>query len=400
MRLRVLAWGDAVVNKLRHPKRIMQVSIPTKMDDGSVEVFTGYRSQHNMDRGPCKGGIRYHPQVSLDEVIALSMWMTWKCAVVNIPYGGAKGGVICNPKEMSLGELERMTRRFTTELIDFIGPERDIPAPDVYTNPQVMAWIVDTYSMNKGHLIPAVVTGKPIELGGSLGRGSATGRGCAIVVREALNTLGMPVEGATVAIQGYGNAGQNTAMVLQEMGVTMIAASDSQGGIFNPNGLDWQAVVDHKEQTGSVVGFPGADAVTNEELLALECDVLVPSALENTITCENAGAVKARIVAEAANGPTTPDAQAILDENDVFVVPDILANAGGVTVSYFEWVQGGQMYFWTEDEVNSRLETIMVNSYNRVLHEARKGDWNMRDAAFNVAVGRVARAVELRGIYP
>ncbi len=391
---------DSIVEKLKHPKRILQVSIPTRMDDNSFEVFTGYRVQHNVDRGPAKGGLRYHPQVTMDEVVALAMWMTWKCAVVNIPYGGAKGGVVCNPKEMSLGELERMTRRFTSELIDFIGPEKDIPAPDVYTNPQTMAWILDTYSMNKGHLIPAVVTGKPVEVGGSLGRNEATGRGCAFVAREALKTQGMDINGATVAVQGFGNAGSVAAKVLEEMGAKTIAVSDSRGGIYCEAGLDTGAAIEHKADTGAVSGFEGCDEITNEELLALECDVLVPAALENTITADNADAVRAKIITEAANGPTTPEAQAILDEKGIFVVPDILANAGGVTVSYFEWIQGSQMFFWAEDEVNSRLETIMVNSYCGVRAEAKRGNWNMRDAAFNVAVDRVAKAVELRGIYP
>ncbi len=392
--------SDSIVEKLKHPKRILQVSIPTRMDDDSFQVFTGYRVQHNTERGPAKGGIRYHPQVTMDEVVALAMWMTWKCAVVNIPYGGAKGGVICNPKEMSLSELERMTRRLTSELIGFIGPDIDIPAPDVYTNPQVMAWIVDTYSMNKGYLIPAVVTGKPVEIGGSLGRNEATGRGCAFVSREALKTQGMDINGATVAVQGFGNAGSVAAKVLEEMGAKIIAVSDSRGGIYCEAGLDVGAAIEHKADTGAVSGLEGCDEITNEELLALECDVLVPAALENAITADNADAVNAKIVAEAANGPTTPEAQAILDDKGVFVVPDILANAGGVTVSYFEWVQGSQMFFWTEDEVNSRLETIMVNSYYGVRAEAQRGNWNMRDAAFNVAVGRVAKAVELRGIYP
>ena len=391
---------DAILEKLSHPKRIMQVSIPTKMDDGSFKVFTGYRVQHNMDRGPAKGGLRYHPQVTMDEVVALAMWMTWKCAVVNIPYGGAKGGVICNPKEMSQDELERMTRRFTSELIGFIGPNVDIPAPDVYTNPQVMAWIVDTYSMNQGYLTPAVVTGKPVEIGGSLGRNEATGRGCAIVTREALKTMDIDISGARVAVQGFGNAGSVVAKVLQSMGAIIIAVSDSRGGIYSEQGIAVEAAIEHKSETGTVVDFERCDRITNEELLALDCDVLVPAALENTINEDNADAVKAKIIAEAANGPTTPEAQAILDAKGVFVVPDILANAGGVTVSYFEWVQGGQMFFWTEDEVNERLETIMVNSYYGVRAETKRGNLNMRDAAFNVAVGRVAKAVELRGIYP
>ncbi len=391
---------DAILEKLSHPKRIMQVSIPTKMDDGSVNVFEGYRVQHNMDRGPAKGGIRYHPQVSLDEVIALAMWMTWKCAVVNIPYGGAKGGVICNPKEMSQDELERMTRRFTAELIGFIGPNVDIPAPDVYTNPQVMAWILDTYSMNQGYLTPAVVTGKPVEIGGSLGRNEATGRGCAIVTREALKTMDIDISGARIAVQGFGNAGSVAAKVLQGMGAIIVAVSDSRGGIYSDQGILVEAAVEHKANTGSVIGFEHCDQITNEELLALDCDVLLPAALENTITGDNADTVKAKIISEAANGPTTPEAQAILDDKGIFVVPDILANAGGVTVSYFEWVQGGQMYFWSEDEVNERLESIMVNSYYGVRAETKRGNLNMRDAAFNVAVRRVAKAVELRGIYP
>ncbi len=395
-----IGMDDDILQKLSHPKRIMQVSIPTKMDDGSLNVFTGYRVQHNMDRGPAKGGIRYHPDVSMDEVIGLAMWKTWKCAVVNIPYGGAKGGVICNPKEMSQDELERMTRRFTSELIGFIGPNVDIPAPDVYTNPQVMAWIVDTYSMNQGYLTPAVVTGKPVEIGGSLGRNEATGRGCAIVTREALKTMDIDISGARVAVQGFGNAGSVTAKVLQGMGAIIIAVSDSRGGIYSEQGIAVEAAVEHKAETGTVIDFERCDQITNEELLALDCDVLVPAALENTITEDNADAVKAKVIAEAANGPTTPEAQAILDGKGVFVVPDILANAGGVTVSYFEWVQGGQMYFWSEDEVNERLESIMVSSYYGVRAEAKRGNLNMRDAAFNVAVGRVAKAVELRGIYP
>lgn len=391
---------ENIVEKLKYPKRIMTVSIPTEMDDGTEKVFTGYRVQHNMDRGPCKGGLRYHPDVTLDEVIALAMWMTWKCAVVDIPYGGAKGGVICNPKEMSLKELERMTRRFTSELVDFIGPERDIPAPDVYTNPQIMAWILDTYSMNRGHLVPAVVTGKPIEIGGSAGRNEATARGVSFTVREGLKTLDIDLEEATVAVQGFGNAGSVAARLLDEMGATVIACSDSTGGIFNSSGLDIPAVIHHKAETGSVVDFDDADNITNAELLALECDVLIPAALENTITGENAGDLKCRMIAEAANGPTTPEAQQIIDDKEIFVIPDILCNAGGVTVSYFEWVQGGQMYFWKEEEVIARLEEIMVDSYDHVLSEARECGCNMRDAAFNVAVGRVAEAVRLRGIYP
>jgi glutamate dehydrogenase (NAD(P)+) len=395
-----LGIADDIVKKLSYPKRIMQVSIPTRMDDGSLEVFTGYRVQHNMDRGPAKGGIRYHPQVTQDEVVAMSMLMTWKCAVVNIPYGGAKGGVICNPQEMSQDELERMTRRFTCELDGFIGPNVDIPAPDVNTNPQVMAWILDTYSMTRGYLSPAVVTGKPVEIGGSLGRNEATGRGCAIVTREALKTMDIDIKGARIAVQGFGNVGSATAKVLQSMGATIIAISDWRGGIYSDKGIFIDAAIEQASSPGLVDPLENCDQITNEELLALECDVLIPAALENAITAHNAAAVKAKLVVEAANAPTTPAAQDILEDKGIFMVPDILTNAGGVTVSYFEWVQGGQMYFWTEDEVNERLESIMVNSYYGVRAETKRGNLNMRDAAFNVAVRRVAKAVELRGIYP
>jgi glutamate dehydrogenase/leucine dehydrogenase len=352
-----------------------------------------------MERGPCKGGIRYHPDVTLDEVIALAMWMTWKCAVVNIPYGGAKGGVICNPKEMSLGELERMTRRYASELLPIIGPEVDIPAPDVYTNAQVMAWIMDTYSMNKGYVVPGVVTGKPVELGGSLGRGQATGRGCVFCINEAMDALDIPRQGATSAIQGFGNAGSVVAELMAPY-AKIIAVSDSKGGVANPKGLDVAKVIQHKAKTGSVIKFKGGEPISNADLLELKCDVLVPAALENVITVNNAAKVKARIIAEAANGPTTPDAQRILDKKGVFVLPDILANAGGVTVSYFEWVQSLQSYFWSEGDVNNKLEDIMVASFQAVYAEAKEKKINMRDAAFNIAVGRVAKAQALRGIYP
>jgi glutamate dehydrogenase (NAD(P)+) len=391
---------DAIHRKLQYPKRILTVSIPTAMDDGSEEVFVGYRVQHSMERGPCKGGIRYHPDVTLDEVTALAMWMTWKCAVVNIPYGGGKGGVICNPKAMSQAELERMTRRFASELLPIIGPEMDIPAPDVYTNPQVMAWIMDTYSMNKGYVVPGVVTGKPVEIGGSLGRNEATGRGVVFCVFEALKAHNLPLAEATVVIQGFGNAGSVAGKLLAEAGAKVIAVSDSRGGIVNTAGLDIPAVLQHKTKTGSVVDFPGADDLTNEALLELPCDVLIPAALENVIQEGNAGRVKAKIIAEAANGPTTPAAQTILDGLGVFVIPDILANAGGVTVSYFEWVQSVQAYFWSENDVNSKLEEIMVRSFYDVYEEAKARQINMRDAAFNIAVGRVAKAQILRGIYP
>ncbi len=396
----LIELDEAIHNKLRKPKRVMTVSIPTRMDDGSFQVFTGYRAQHNMDRGPCKGGIRYHPDVNIEEVIALAMWMTYKCAVVNIPYGGAKGGVICNPKEMSEGELERMTRRFTTELVEVIGPEKDIPAPDVYTNAQVMAWIMDTYSMQKGYSVPAVVTGKPIALGGSLGREKATGRGCVFTVREAMKRLGIPMEGATIAVQGFGNVGASAAELIEPYGCKIVAASDSSGGVYNPNGMPAQSLMEHKAESGSVVGFPDADEITNEELLELEVDVVIPAALENAINEGNADRIKAKIIAEGANGPTTPAAQKILNENDVFVIPDILANAGGVTVSYFEWVQGLQAYFWTEDEVNTQLENIMVRAFDEVYAEHERRGVDMRAAAMAVAVGRVAEAIQMRGIYP
>lgn len=395
-----IGLAEAIHRKLSYPKRILTVSIPTAMDDGSERVFTGYRVQHSMERGPCKGGIRYHPDVTLDEVIALAMWMTWKCAVVNIPYGGAKGGVICSPKEMSQRELERMTRRFATELLPIIGPEVDIPAPDVYTNAQVMAWIMDTYSMNKGYVVPGVVTGKPIELGGSLGRETATARGCAFCVVEALKALNMPPTGACVAIQGFGNAGSYSALFTEEFGGKVVAASDSKGGIYCADGLSVRALMDHKLGTGSVVGFNDCDEITNAELLELDCDVLIPAALENVITEENASRVKAKIIAEAANGPTTPQAQPILDDKGIFVIPDILANAGGVTVSYFEWVQSLQAIYWSAEDVDRRLREIIINAFNAVYKESQDRRVNMRDAAFNIAVGRVAKAQTLRGIYP
>jgi glutamate dehydrogenase (NAD(P)+) len=386
--------------KLRLPKRELTVNFPVKMDDDSIQMFTGHRVQHSLARGPAKGGIRYHPDVTLDEVRALAMWMTWKCAVVGIPYGGAKGGVVCNPKVMSARELERLTRRFTSEIAVLIGPESDIPAPDVNTTPQTMAWIMDTYSMTKGYSVPAVVTGKPIEIGGSLGRREATGRGVMFTTREALQHLGMPIEGTRVVVQGFGNVGAIGAQLLQEMGCTVIAASDSKGGIYNPKGLDAEDVIRHKAETGTVVGYPGTDTITNEELLELDCEVLVPAALENEITEENADRVKARIISEGANGPTTPEADAILFDKGAFVIPDILANAGGVTVSYFEWVQGLQSFFWSEDEVNANLEKIMVSAFKDVLAISQRREVDMRIAAYILAIDRVANATLLRGIYP
>ena len=402
---------DAVAKKLKlkkgihkfikWPQRELTVHFPVKLDNGDIKIFTGFRVQHNCARGPCKGGIRYHPNVTLDEVRALATWMTWKCAVVNIPFGGAKGGVICNPKKMSLNEIERLTRRFTTEISIIIGPEKDIPAPDVYTNPQIMAWMMDTYSMIKGYSVPAVVTGKPTCCGGSLGRLEATGRGCMIIVKEALKHLDIQQKGAKVVVQGFGNVGSIAAKLLEDQGCKVIAVSDSKGGIFNHDGLDVKKLIVHKNKKDTVLGFSEAKKeITNEDLLELECDVLIPSALENQITKVNANNVKAKILAEAANGPVTYDADNILDKNGVFLIPDILANAGGVTVSYFEWVQGLQEFFWSENEVNSNLEQIMVNSYQKVFNKAKEEKTNMRTAAYLIAVDKVADAIMHRGIFP
>jgi len=390
-----------VLEVLSHPKRELHVSIPIRMDDGKIKTFKGYRVQHNLGRGPAKGGIRYHPDVSIDEVKALAMWMTWKCAVVGIPYGGAKGGVICNPKELSQGELERITRRFTSEISVIIGPEKDIPAPDVYTNPQTMAWIMDTYSMIKGYSVPGVVTGKPIEIGGSYGRNEATARGCMFTIQKAAEELGWGcLKGKTVAVQGFGNAGSIAARLLEGEGCKVVAVTDSKGGIYNEAGLDIKSVIKHKEETGSVTGFKNSKPMPNEEVLTLAVDVLVPAALENVITRENAAKVKAKIVAEAANGPTTPEADDILFKNGVMVIPDILANAGGVTVSYFEWVQDLQAHFWTEEEVNNRLKQIMYRSFADVLNIHKEYKCDMRTAAYILAVGRVAKAINLRSIWP
>jgi glutamate dehydrogenase (NAD(P)+) len=385
---------------LRVPQRELIVNFPVRLDDGSIAVFSGYRVHHNGSRGPTKGGIRYHPDTNLDEVRALAMWMTWKCAVVNIPFGGAKGGVVCDPKQLSLAELERLTRRFTAEISIMLGPEKDIPAPDVNTTPQVMAWIMDTYSMHRGYTVPAVVTGKPINIGGSRGRNEATARGVSIVIREAARELGLSLEGAKVAIQGYGNAGSIAAHLLHDMGASIIAVSDSKGGIYNPGGIDPAAVLRYKQANGSVVGFPEAERIGNDELLELACDILVPAALENQITAANADRIKARIIAEAANGPTTPEADAIFFDRGVMVLPDILANAGGVTVSYFEWVQDLQDFFWSEREVNEKLEQVMVTSYANVRAIAEQRKVHMRTAAYLLAVQRVAEATLTRGIYP
>ena len=396
----LLSLKRGIRELLSLPKRELTVNFPVKLEDGSVRVFTGYRVHHSTILGPTKGGIRYHPDVSLNEVRALAMLMTWKCAVVGLPYGGAKGGVICNPKELSEKELEHLTRRYATEISMLISPESDIPAPDVGTTPQVMAWLMDTYSMHRGYSVPAVVTGKPISIGGSQGRIEATGRGVMIVAREAARHLGMPLHGARVAVTGFGNVGSVAATLLQEQGCRIVAVTDSRGGVFNDKGLDPADLVRHKEQTGTVTGYRGADAVTNEEAIELPCEILVPSALEGQITSQNAARVKARLIVKGANGPTTPEADEILRERKVMIVPDILANAGGVIVSYFEWVQDLQSFFWTEEEINERLERIMVRSFREVLALGQERKVEMRTAALVKAVSRVADALMTRGIYP
>jgi glutamate dehydrogenase (NAD(P)+) len=395
-----LDLDDGMRRVLRVPQRELTVNFPVTMDDGSVRVFTGHRVQHNVSRGPGKGGIRYHQDVSLDEVRALSMWMTWKCACVNIPYGGAKGGVVVDPKKLSIREVEGLTRRFTTEISPLIGPERDIPAPDVNTNAQTMAWIMDTYSMHHGFTIPGVVTGKPIAIGGSLGRNEATARGAVFTLQQWAAAKNQPLQGARVAIQGYGNAGSIAATLLREQGATIVAVSDSSGGIHNPNGLEPSKVGTWKQEHGTVVGFPGADEVSNQELLEVDCDILVPAALEGQITRHNAARIKAKVVAEAANGPTTPEADAILHDRGVFLIPDILCNAGGVTVSYFEWVQDMQSFFWTEERINESLKEIMDRAFEAVYAMSERHEVDMRTAAYMVAVARVAEATMLRGLYP
>ena len=385
---------------LRRPRRALSLSLPVKMDDGSIRVFDGFRVQHSNARGPCKGGIRYHPAVTIDEVRALASWMTWKCAIVNIPFGGAKGGIVCDPRRLSRNELERLTRRYAYEISPIIGPDRDIPAPDVYTDSQIMAWIMDTYSMTHGNSSPGVVTGKPTFLGGSFGRNEATARGCLFVVRSACETLGIKLTGATVVIQGFGNAGGIAAELLAQQGAVIIAVSDTKGCIVNRKGLDVAALLAHKTKTGSVTGFANSDSITNDALLTLPCDILVPAALENQITLENVDVIKARIIAEAANGPTTPDADEALHRRGVMVIPDILANAGGVTVSYFEWVQDLQELFWDEDDVNRRLERVMVKAFNDVHATAKKYDVDLRTGAYILAIDRVATATRSRGIWP
>ena len=385
---------------LREPRREFTCHFPVHMDDGSVQVFTGYRVQHNLGRGPAKGGLRYHQDVSLDEVKALAMWMTWKCAVVGIPYGGGKGGVIVDPKQLSQKELEGLTRRFTTEIEVLIGPERDIPAPDVNTNAQVMAWIMDTYSMHQGYTVPGVVTGKPISLGGSEGRNEATARGCVYTIIEATRHLGMDLRPARIAVQGFGNAGSIAARLIGEEGSTVVAVSDSTGGIHDPRGLDISKVVVWKQEHGTVQGFPGATDITNAELLEVDCDILIPAALENQITSRNAGRIKAKLIAEAANGPTTPEADQELFQRGVFMIPDILCNAGGVTVSYFEWVQDLNRDHWTEAVVNEKLRGIMIKAFGETLDIAKRESCDMRTAAYLLAVDRVADAMDRRGLYP
>jgi glutamate dehydrogenase/leucine dehydrogenase len=369
------------------------------MDDGSIRMFDGFRVQHNTARGPAKGGIRFHQDVNIDEVKALGTWMTWKCSVVDIPYGGGKGGIIVDPKQLSLGELERLSRRFITEIQGIIGPERDIPAPDVNTNSQIMAWMMDQYSRNKGYPIPGMITGKPLALGGSVGRNEATARGLQFCVREAVRATGIDLAGATVVVQGYGNAGNIAARLLMGDGAKVVAVSDSHGGIYARDGLDPARVLRWKEEHGSVQGFGNTDNVTNEELLEIPCDILVPAALEGQITAHNAGKIKAKLIAEAANGPTTPDADRILHEKGILLLPDILANAGGVTVSYFEWAQNIQGFYWTEEEVDERLHRVMMRAFKAVYETAQNHNVDMRTAAYIVAIGRVAEAVRLRGIY-
>ena len=384
---------------LSSPSREIIVHFPVMMDDGKIELFTGYRVQHSQARGPGKGGIRYAPDVTLDEVRALASWMTWKCAVVNIPFGGAKGGVICNPRTMSQGELERMTRRYTSEIIEFIGPEKDVPAPDVNTNEQTMAWIMDTYSMHMRQTVTAVVTGKPLNIGGSRGRKEATGRGIALVCDEALKYLNIPRDGCRVIVQGFGNVGSNAARLMQDRGYRIIGIAEYDGGLFNPNGIDVCALQEHRLRNGSVLGFRGAEPMPSAELLTMECEILIPAATENVITSRNADKIRARIVCEGANGPTTAVADEILAEKKTFIIPDILANAGGVTASYFEWVQDRQGYFWKESEVNERMEAILAESFDDVTRYAEAHAVNNRIAAYMLAIDRVAFTIKQRGIY-
>ena len=396
---RLLNLEPGIWKILTHPKRQITVSCPVQMDNGEIEVFTGYRVQYSMTLGPCKGGIRYHPGVTLDEVTALAAWMTWKCAVAHVPFGGGKGGIICDPTRMSRREVEALTRRYVAEIIDAIGPEKDVPAPDVNTNEQIMAWVMDTYSMHVGHTSTAVVTGKPLELGGSLGRREATGRGVMIVARESAKHLGFDIKGSTVAVQGFGNVGSVSAQLLAEAGARILGVTDWKGGVYNAKGLDVSKLSQYVWQHKTVAGFPGGEPMANNDLFGLEVDVLIPAALENQITIENAPLIRAKILVEVANGPTTPDAHRHLHDRGVFVVPDILANGGGVTTSYFEWVQDRHGYFWTEQEVNDRLEKMMCEAFKAVLQTSLKYKTDMRTAAYIVAINRVATVTKMRGMY-
>jgi glutamate dehydrogenase (NAD(P)+) len=396
---RILSLEPGIWKILTHPKRQIIVSCPVQMDNGEIEVFTGYRVQYNITLGPAKGGIRYHPGVSLDEVTTLAAWMTWKCAVAHIPFGGGKGGVICDPSKMSRRELEALTRRYVAEIIDAIGPEKDVPAPDVNTNEQVMAWVMDTYSMHVGHTTTSVVTGKPLELGGSLGRREATGRGVMIVARESAKHAGFDISGATVGIQGFGNVGSVSAQLLSEVGARVVAVTDWKGGVYNAGGLDIPKLIEHATRHKTVEGFPGAEPLTNDQLFMLDLDVLIPAALENQITMDNAPRLRAKVVVEGANGPTDPDAHRFLHARGVFIVPDILANSAGVTASYFEWVQDRYGYFWTEKEVNERLEAKICEAFNAVLQTSLKYHVDMRTAAYVVAIERVATVTRVRGMY-
>ena len=395
----LLDLEPGIYKVLRNPEKQLIVSIPVQLDNGDVEVYTGFRVLYNTSRGPAKGGIRFDMQVTLEEVKALAAWMTWKCAVVNIPFGGSKGGVVCDPLKMSVGELERLTRRYTTGIISVLGPDSDVPAPDVNTNERVMAWVMDTYSMRMGHTVTAVVTGKPVEMGGSLGRKEATGRGCMIVIKEALKHLGMPVAGTTVAVQGFGNVGSIAADILAKEGCKIVAIGDRSGAIHNAKGIDVPDAIRYVKEHKTLEGYTKGDKLSNDELLVLDVDVLLPAALENVITSKNASKIRAKIICEGANGPTTAGADAILDEKGVFVIPDILANAGGVTVSYFEWVQDRGGYFWSEASVNDRMREIMTNSFKDVLSLSRQHKVNMRTAAYMLAISRVSTVHKLRGIY-
>jgi glutamate dehydrogenase (NAD(P)+) len=396
---RLLGLDPGIWKILTHPKRQITVSCPVQMDNGEIEVFTGYRVQYNITLGPAKGGIRYHPDVTLDEVTALAAWMTWKCAVAHVPFGGGKGGIICDPTRMSRRELEALTRRYVAEIIDAIGPDKDVPAPDVNTNDQIMAWVMDTYSMHVGHTETAVVTGKPVEMGGSLGRREATGRGVMITTRDAAKHLKLDIKQATVAVQGFGNVGSVSAALLSKIGARIVAVTDWKGGVYNQAGLDIAKMLDFVKQHKTIDGFPGGEPIENADLFKLDVDILVPAALENQITMQNAPEIKAKIIAEGANGPTTPDAHKHLHERGIFVIPDILANAGGVTTSYFEWVQDRHGYFWEEDEVNRRLEAKMVEAFDDVLQTSIRYKTDMRTAAYIVAINRVATVTRMRGMY-